>query len=308
MKKLKSLISIDQVDEDFLKRLFKSAADFQLPSFPFSGYLRLPPFFHGQKTVANLFYEPSTRTAASFYVAATRLGASVYSVDDVQFSSMAKGESLEDTIRVIGGYVDAIVLRHPEDDAAERAAAVSPVPVINAGCGAGEHPTQALLDLYTIEREMGPLSSLAGLKVGLMGDLKHGRTVHSLVKLLRHFDVRIYLISPSEMKLPIELSRPDDLVTYHLDDFIETLDVLYVARVQWERMLPSHRALAHTNYEVTPELMSKAKSGMILMHPLPRREELPRQLDDDPRAIYFQQAKNGLYIRMALLSMLMGGG
>ncbi len=305
---LKSLTSIDQVDEEFLKRLFKIAADFQRPPSPFSGYLHLPPYLSGQRAVANLFYEPSTRTAASFHVAATRLGASVYSVDDVQFSSMAKGESLEDTIRVIGGYVDAIVLRHPEDDAAERAAAVSPVPVINAGCGAGEHPTQALLDLYTIVRDVGSFNQLSGLRVGLMGDLRHGRTVHSLVKLLRRYDVKLHLMSPVELGLPITLARPEDCVSHRLEDWIDVLDVLYVTRVQWERMPPSQQHSTKFQYRVTPELMSKAKGDMILMHPLPRREELPKELDDDPRAVYFQQAKNGLYVRMALLQMLMGGG
>ncbi len=306
--KLKSLTSIDQVDEEFLKRLFKIAADFQSPPSPFNGRLFMPPFLPGQRAVANLFYEPSTRTAASFHVAATRLGASVYSVDDVQFSSMAKGESLEDTIRVIGGYVDAIVLRHPEDDAAERAAAVSPVPVINAGCGAGEHPTQALLDLYTIEREMGPLSSLVGLKVGLMGDLKHGRTVHSLVKLLRRYDTKIHLISPSGLQLPLSLKRGDEISLFSLESCIDQLDVLYLTRVQWERMHSSQQSFVKSEYSVIPKLMSKAKESMILMHPLPRREELPRELDDDPRAVYFKQARNGLYVRMALLQMLMSKG
>lgn len=289
---MEHLVSIDQISNGQIDDLFFLAEHMQ------RGHQEAYRFRPREKVVANLFYEPSTRTAASFHVAAVRLGASVFTVDDVKFSSMAKGESLEDTVQVIGGYVDAIVLRHPDDDAAELAAKFSPVPVINAGCGAGEHPTQALLDLYTIRREQGPIYKLT---VGLMGDLRHSRTVHSLVRLLRRHGARICLISPGELQLPLSMKSGSDISFSSLDACIDQLDVLYLTRVQWERMSENAQRLYNFKYGLEPEMLARASPSMIVMHPLPRTSELPREIDADPRARYFQQAKNGLYIRMALL-------
>lgn len=257
------------------------------------------------KVVANLFYEPSTRTAASFHIAATRLGAAVYSVQDVVFSSIAKGETLEDTIRVIGGYVDAIVLRHPDGDAAERASFVSPVPVINAGCGTAQHPTQALLDLYTIRTRCGldhPLN------VGFMGDLRNSRTVHSLSRLLRRYQgIRQYFFSLPGLGMPeAEPCGITDENDKLIEDAIGDLDVLYVTRVQKERMPVGNWGAAPA--KVTLDLLRRAKKNLVVMHPLPRTEELPVEVDADPRAAYFEQAQNGLYVRMAVLHMAMRAG
>lgn len=289
---MEHLTSVDQLDTNILDIIFR-AAD-RCRGMRFKSY----PLSHPGRVVANLFYEPSTRTAASFHVAALRLGASVFTVDDVKFSSMAKGETLEDTIRVIGSYVDAIVLRHPDDDAAERAAQVSSVPVINAGCGTREHPTQAILDMYTIQREYGTTPPPT---VGLMGDLRNGRTVHSLVKLLRLYDAKIRYISPGELQMPISLKRGGEISFSDLGAILDRLDVLYMTRMQRERM---HAGLLDgCNYGLTPMMLKQhGKPNLVIMHPLPRCEELPVEIDWDPRAAYFRQAENGLYVRMALLS------
>jgi len=288
------VVSVDQFDTGMLDHLFCIADE--MKQYVKRG--RKPDPMR-ERAVANLFYEPSTRTSLSFSIAAQKLGMQVYSVDDVQFSSMAKGETLEDTIRVVSSMVDLIVLRHPDPQAAERAVQVSGCPVVNAGCGDGEHPTQALLDMYTIRNE----SSLRpGLNVGLAGDLRNGRTVHSLVKLLRLYEARLCLFSPPVLALPEELMRSLDVISYHLPDFMDMLDVLYVTRIQRDRL--EHQVFPEEGvgfYHVTPELMKLAKSNMILMHPLPRLEEIHRDVDVDPRAVYFKQAENGLYMRMALL-------
>jgi aspartate carbamoyltransferase catalytic subunit len=260
------------------------------------------------RILATLFFEPSTRTRLSFEAAMLRLGGQVLSAADPAGMSATKGESLEDTIRVVGGYADAIVLRHPEVGSAARAARVSPVPVINGGDGTGQHPTQALLDLYTIKKELGRLDHL---RIGLAGDLKHGRTVHSLALLLALFDGNeITLIAPPGLGLPADTKEA--LVarkavfreTAELEPAVLTLDVLYQTRLQRERL---NGVVARAPARVDSRLLGLMQSHAILMHPLPRVEEIDPAVDGDSRAAYFRQAQNGLPVRMAILHWLICG-
>lgn len=260
--------------------------------------------------LANLFYEPSTRTSSSFIAAMERLGGMVIPIHGVQYSSVSKGESLPDTIRTLECYADVIVLRHPEVGASEVAARYASKPIISAGDGVGEHPTQGLLDLYTIQSELG---SIDGLHIAMVGDLKNGRTVHSLARLLRLYDTQLSFVSPDILRLPEDLRQ--ELVaagrsvreTASVEDIIASVDVLYVTRVQKERFADLREYEAVKNcYEITPELMARAKPRMALMHPLPRVGEIHYDVDDDPRAAYFRQMENGMYIRMALLAAVLG--
>lgn len=288
----RAVVSIEQFSRDDIAEIFDLAdrlADTTLK--PLSG-----------RSLANLFYEPSTRTSSSFFAAMTRLGGSVIPINEVNYSSVTKGETLEDTVRTLECYADAIVLRHYDNDAAERAARVCSVPVINAGNGTGEHPTQALLDLYTIRKERGGID---GLTVTMMGDLKHGRTVHSLTKLLRLYDARLRFVSPPELGMPAEYLRQGDAEYVDLGDAIRDTDVLYVTRVQKER-IPGAIAIDFS-YAVTPADMQRARGDMVLMHPLPRVGEIPTELDSDPRAAYFRQMRYGLHVRMALLVAMLAG-
>ena len=264
-----------------------------------------------RRVLAALFYEPSTRTSASFIAAMERLGGSVIPITQgVQFSSVSKGESLPDTIRTLEQYADVIVLRHPLVGSASEAAEAASVPVLNAGDGAGEHPTQALLDLYTIRDELGRLD---GLKIAMVGDLRFGRTVHSLTRLLAKYDVELSFVSPEILRLPLDLmneARDAGLKvreTYSVADVIDQVDVLYMTRVQKERFtdLEQYEELKGF-YVITPELMRQARRDMIVMHPLPRVGEIAPEVDDDPRAAYFRQVKNGMYVRMALLAGVLG--
>ncbi len=258
-----------------------------------------------------LFYEPSTRTSASFIAAMERLGGSVIPITQgVQFSSVSKGETLADTVRTLEQYCDAIVLRHPDIGAAKVAADYASVPVINAGDGAGEHPTQALLDLYTIRQELGRID---GLKIAMVGDLRYGRTVHSLTKLLTQYDVTLRFVSPEILRLPLVVMNEviDAGIpvreTHDVADVIENADVLYVTRVQKERFVDMAQYEAvKDQHEITPELMTHAKERMIVMHPLPRVGEIHYAVDQDPRAAYFRQVRNGMFIRMALLAAVLG--
>jgi aspartate carbamoyltransferase catalytic subunit len=261
------------------------------------------------RILATLFFEPSTRTRLSFEAAMLRLGGQVLSAPDPAGLSAAKGETLEDTIRMVGGYADAIVLRHPEQGAAARAAAVSPVPVINGGDGAGQHPSQALLDLYTIKKELGRLDHL---RVGLAGDLKHGRTVHSLALLLALFPKnKLVLMAPSGLGLPLEMQealiRRGAVVEEkaNLDAAAPDLDVLYQTRLQRERLAGS--GVTSALARVDAGLLGRMPAHAILMHPLPRVDEIDPAVDVDPRAAYFRQAANGLPVRMAILHWLMCG-
>lgn len=291
------VLSVDKYDRGLIDELFNHTRMLSAVAIGIGG--NAPAMVQCKatgKTLVNLFYEPSTRTSSSFHAAMLKLGGNVIAINDVNYSSVSKGENLEDTIRTMASYADVIVLRHPEKGAVDRAAAVSPVPIINGGDGVGEHPTQALLDLYTIFSEHGTID---GLTVTLMGDLKHGRTVHSLAKLLRLYDVKINLVSPEELAMPAEYVRSEDTITTNLDEVIAGTDVLYVTRVQRERMaIP---AASTDAYKVTLDDLASAKEKMIIMHPFPRVDELDPAIDSDPRAAYFRQMKNGLWVRMAII-------
>lgn len=260
------------------------------------------------KVMASLFFEPSTRTRFSFESAMTRLGGHVISTENAsQFSSAIKGETLEDSIRVISSYADVIVIRHYEIGAAARAAAVASVPILNAGDGAGEHPTQALLDLYTIRKELGGID---GISIAMVGDLAYGRTVHSLAYVLANFrDVTIWFTAPDNTPIPraVKDYLDEKGVRYYeesnLRHVAERVDVLYQTRVQKERF-PSHEEYvkAAGRYIVDRELLGRMKQNSIVMHPLPRAGEITPDCDGDPRAAYFRQAENGVYVRMALLA------
>ncbi len=262
------------------------------------------------KILTNLFYEPSTRTSSSFLAAMERLGGSVIPINEVTYSSVAKGESLPDTIRTLECYSDVIVLRHPEVGAAALAAKYSHKPIINAGDGIGEHPTQALLDLFTISEELGHVD---GLTVTMLGDLKYGRTVHSLSRLLSLFDVHLNYVSPEILKMPQEVIEELDArkIPQAMHDSLESIlpetDVLYITRVQKERFenLEDYEKVKGA-YVITEETMKSAKDEMIVMHPLPRVGEISLELDEDPRAAYFRQMEYGLYVRMALLALVLG--
>jgi aspartate carbamoyltransferase len=262
------------------------------------------------KILANLFYEPSTRTSSSFTAAMERLGGSVIPINEVRYSSVSKGESLPDTVRTLECYADVIVLRHPEVGSAALAARYAEKPVINAGDGIGEHPTQALLDSLTIKEELGYID---GLTITMLGDLKFGRTVHSLARLLSLYKVKINYVAPEILQMPPgiigELNaqgiEQGEFTT--LGEVLPDTDVLYVTRVQKERFsdLGEYEAVAGA-YVIDPEIMQAAKERMIVMHPLPRVTEISMAFDDDHRAAYFQQMKYGLYVRMALLAMVLG--
>jgi len=258
------------------------------------------------KIMATLFYEPSMRTRICFEAAMHRLGGQVCSTDQARmFSSEVAGEQLEDTIRIISGYTDVIVLRHSEMGGAARAAAVSRVPIINAGDGSGgQHPTQALLDLYTIFRER---RTLDGLTIAMVGELDRGRTVRSLAYLLSKFDrVKMYFVSPPEVQMKRDILEhlEEHRIWYEqvseLDRVIGGVDVIYVTQIRTGRM-PDQQHLK--KYFMDASVLSKMKPDAMIMHPLPRTLELDKAVDDDPRAFYFQQATNGLFVRMALLTM-----
>jgi aspartate carbamoyltransferase catalytic subunit len=267
--------------------------------------------FHG-RIMATLFYEPSTRTRFSFETAMQRLGGSVISTENAaEFSSVAKGETLEDTVRILNGYADVLVLRHYEVGSAKRAASVSRIPVINAGDGAGQHPTQALLDLYTIHKEIG---SIDGLRIAMVGDLAQGRTVRSLAYLLSKFqNIRIYFVAPPLLKMKEDIldHLSEKQVWYteetDLNNVLPEVNVVYQTRIQKERFgdrLADYEQCRGI-YVINSESLRRMKANAIVMHPLPRLDEIAMEVDSDPRAAYFRQAQNGLYVRMALLSMVL---
>ncbi|HET7375433.1 MAG TPA: aspartate carbamoyltransferase, partial [Anaerolineae bacterium] len=262
------------------------------------------------KILTNLFYEPSTRTSSSFTSAMERLGGSVIPISEVKYSSVSKGESLPDTIRTLECYSDVIVLRHPETGSAALAARYAHKPIINAGDGSGEHPTQALLDLFTIREGLGRTE---GLTVTMLGDLKYGRTVHSLSRLLSLYGTKLNYVSPEILRMPQYIR--DELGKFNveqneyreLEPVLAETDVLYVTRVQKERFedLAVYEEVKGA-YVISPETLKHAKQQMIVMHPLPRVGEITLEVDDDPRAAYFRQMEYGLYVRMALLAMVLG--
>jgi len=269
--------------------------------------------------VANLFYEASTRTFLSFEAAAKRLGASTIATQGVEYSSISKGETLEDTIRTVESYADTITLRHPDVGSAVTAASVAEVPIINGGDGNGEHPTQALTDLHMIRSR---LDDIYDLKVTMVGDLKNGRTVHSLARLLSLYGAEINYVAPKELAMPqsiIDEIAPlsEQYQTENLDDVISDTDVLYITRVQKERFLPPSGPFKEVrarkaydklkdSYLIDKNVMNKAKDDCLLAHPLPRVNEISTELDDDPRSAYFDQVKSGMFVRMGLLALVNG--
>ncbi|MTK11577.1 MAG: aspartate carbamoyltransferase [Clostridiaceae bacterium] len=263
------------------------------------------------KILATLFYEPSTRTRFSFEAAMLRLGGKIIGFSEPNSSSVSKGESIADTTRTVGCYSDIIVMRHPKEGAPKVASMYSDVPIINAGDGGHQHPTQTLTDLLTIKSIKGELSNL---KIGCCGDLKFGRTVHSLIKTLSRFENnKFYLISPNELRIPEyvkgELNKNNIEYTEveKLDDVIGDLDILYMTRVQRERFFNEEDYIRlKDSYILDIEKMKNAPEEMIILHPLPRVNEISIEVDDDPRACYFKQARYGMYVRMALIAKLLG--
>ena len=263
------------------------------------------------KKLATLFFEPSTRTRLSFEAAMMELGGDVLGFSSADTSSASKGETVSDTIRVIGGYADIIAMRHPKEGAPLVASLKSIVPVINAGDGGHNHPTQTLTDLLTIQREKGRLENLT---IGLCGDLKFGRTVHSLITAMsRYKNIKFVLISPNELKIPeylkkevLEKNNLEWIETSDIEKYIDKLDILYMTRVQKERFFNEEDYIRLKDYYIlNKEKLEKAKKDLCIMHPLPRVNEISVDVDDDPRAAYFRQAENGKYIRMAkILKML----
>ncbi|MFQ5398358.1 MAG: aspartate carbamoyltransferase [Anaerolineae bacterium] len=300
------ILSVSQFDRGRLDTIFQQARDMRHIVEERSG----SDLLKGH-VLACLFYEPSTRTSSSFIAAMERLGGSVIPITQgVQFSSVSKGETLADTVRTLEQYADVIVLRHPQIGSARLAADYATVPIINAGDGPGEHPTQALLDLFTIQEELGRID---GLKIAMIGDLRYGRTVHSLTKLLVQYDVSLRYVSPEILRLPLTIMNQvidagiNVRETHDVADVIANADVLYVTRVQKERFsdLAQYEEVKDY-YEITPELMERAKEKMVVMHPLPRVGEIHYAVDNDPRAAYFRQVRNGMFIRMALLAAVLG--
>ncbi len=266
------------------------------------------------RILATLFYEPSTRTRLSFEAAMLRLGGQVISTENArEFSSAIKGETVEDTVRTVEGYADAIVIRHYEQGAAHRAAAVAAVPILNAGDGPGEHPTQALLDLYTIRHELGRID---GLRVALVGDLRFGRTARSLARLFRlTTGTELVFVSPPAVPMGDDVRAELDATGVPCQDetdlaaVLPHVDVVYQTRIQRERFAtPEEYEACRGVYVVDRVAMARLNPGAILLHPLPRVDEIAPEVDADPRAAYFRQAHNGVYVRMALLSLLLGEG
>lgn len=300
---MRHIVEVGQFERGWVESLFAHADEMRslaAGSQPLSG-----------SVLATLFYEPSTRTRLSFESAMLRLGGHVLSTENArEFSSAIKGESVEDTVRIVSGYADCIVIRHHEQGAAARAARVSPVPIINGGDGPGEHPTQALLDLYTIYHELGTID---GLVIALVGDLRYGRAARSLARLLAMSrNTRLIFVAPAAVPMGHDVKNhlTERNVAWSdsnsLDDTLRDADVVYQTRIQRERfatMEEAHAAEGH--YVIDNESMARMKRESILLHPLPRVEEIAPEVDVDPRAAYFRQARNGVYVRMALLHELL---
>ncbi len=282
------LISVDQFNVEEIQSLFFSNSMIDGFTFP-------------RKKIAILFYEPSTRTSASFQSAAHDLDCKIISINGVEYSSVAKGETLHDTVLTLAQYVDLIILRHPDSEAAAYAASISPVPIINAGCGNGEHPTQGLLDLFTIQKHFQNWNKFTDMRITFFGDLLNSRTVHSSVKLIALYDNAsnyINYVAPLSLQIPLSLKGlVPDVYIYpeQIENVLPYTDVLYVTRVQKERGSVAEYSLTHEQLNMLPE-------NSIVMHPFPRPDgEIPISFDSDPRAKYFEQIKNGVYIRTAIL-------
>ncbi len=297
----KNLISIQDFSKEEILHVLDTAALFEKD--------RERDFLSG-KVVACLFFEPSTRTRLSFEAAVNRLGARVIGFPDNRNTSQAKGETLEDTIKIVSNYVDMIVMRHPMAGAADIAASVASVPVINAGDGANQHPTQTLLDLYAMKKTQGRLE---GLDVNMVGDLKYGRAVHSLVEALRFFNPRFTFTAPEELEMPrkyIEMLDKEGIPyrqVSRIEDGLNDCDILYMTRVQQERF-PRKEDYEKVKdvYELKASMLGGARPNMKILHPLPRITEIHTDVDTTPYAYYFQQARGGMYVRMAVISYLLG--
>jgi aspartate carbamoyltransferase catalytic subunit len=306
MSELKHLIEAQQLAPDILFSLFLDAEDIRKNSWKYSDKLK-------GKVLATLFYEPSTRTRLSFEGAMLKLGGNVISTENAkEFSSAIKGESIEDTARVISGYADAIVIRHYEEGTAKKASLSSKIPVINAGDGKGQHPTQALLDVYTIYRELGRLENL---KIALVGDLASGRTARSLCYLLGKFNKnKIIFVSPDNLKMGEDIKEylkkhgVDFEESNNLDEILAQVDVVYMTRIQKERISSEDYEKARGKFVISEKNLNLLKPTAIIMHPLPHVEEINLPFDveqNDKRIAYFRQSENGLFIRMALLNRLL---
>src|SRR5256714_10097802 len=302
--RLRHVVESQQFSRSLLEELFARSEEIKREPHRFMGRLA------GQ-VMAALFYEPSTRTRLSFEAAMLRLGGQTMGTDNArEFSSTAKGETLEDTIRIVSGYAEVTVLGQNGEGPAGRAAAVSTVPVVNAGDGPGQHPTQALLDLYTIREELGRID---GVRVALVGDLANGRTVRSLTYLLSKFkDVKVWFVAPPQVAMRDDLKAHLDehhvpwVETEDLDSVLPDVDVVYMTRIQKERFTdPEAYNAVKGVYRMDKASMTLMRKYAILMHPLPRVDEIAPEVDEDPRAAYFRQARNGLHIRMALLDKLL---
>ena len=304
MLKNKSLISIADLEDDDINAIFEKA---DYISGHMDEVLRTSPM--KSKILATLFYEPSTRTRLSFEASMERLGGSVISMADSKTSSFAKGETLADTIRIVESYSDIIVIRHPLEGASLLASKFSSKPIINAGDGSGEHPTQTLIDLYTIRNETGGIDDR---EITIVGDLKYGRTVHSLILALSRYNVKINLVSPPSLALPNYvyngIKEKLNIETYNnLDDVISGTDVLYVTRIQKERFVDKNEYYKLIgSYKITLNEVNKMKNGSIIMHPLPRVDEIDPAVDYTKNAKYFRQAANGIPVRMSLISIILG--
>lgn len=302
MNENRSLVSIANLSKDKIMYLIYMAQEFE--KHPNRKIL-------DNRVVATLFFEPSTRTRLSFETAANRLGARVIGFTDPKVTSSTKGETLKDTIMMVSNYADVIVMRHYLEGAARYASEVSPVPVINAGDGANQHPTQTMLDLYSIYKTQGTLENL---NIYLVGDLKYGRTVHSLIMALRHFNPTLHFIAPEELSLPNEYKdfcKENNIKFEEHNDFnadvISNADILYMTRVQRERFTdPMEYERVKDVYILRASMLEKARENMKILHPLPRVNEIDYDVDNDPHAYYFEQARNGLYARQAIICDVLG--
>ena len=300
--KNRSLVSINDFKREELEKILNQAEKFE--ENPRQKILK-------DYVIASLFFEPSTRTRLSFESAINQLGGRVVGFSDSSNSSVSKGESLRDTIQTVALYSDLIVMRHPLDGSARFASEIAPVPIINAGDGSNQHPTQCLLDLYSIRKTQGQLDNI---DIAFVGDLKYGRTVHSLVIALTMFkNVTFHLVSPVELKLPSAVKQyiKDKNYTYHqyedIQEVIPKVDILYMTRIQRERFSdPMEYERVKNSYILNNAMLDDAKDNLRIMHPLPRVNEISEDVDSNPKAYYFQQAQNGVYVRQALLASILG--
>ncbi len=297
----KNLISIQDFSKSEILHILNTASEFEK---------KKEQNFLKDKVVASIFFEPSTRTRLSFETAANRLGARVIGFSDAGNTSVKKGESLKDTIKMVSNYADLIVMRHPLEGSARYASEVSSVPIINAGDGANQHPTQTLLDLYSILQTQGKIEDL---NINMVGDLKYGRTVHSLLQALSNFSPSFTFTSPEELKMPNEYKKFLDALNIpykessDLYEYLDDTDILYMTRIQQERFTnPIEYEKVKDVYSLNSSMLSNVKENMRILHPLPRLQEINQDVDDTKHAYYFKQAENGVYARMAIIAYLLG--